>query len=80
MIVLGGMIGVGLFMGVFLIICWIGFLVMGVYVIVGFFLYLIMCVLGEMFYVDFLIGFFVNYVSEYIYFVVGYLIVWSNIF
>lgn len=80
MIVLGGMIGVGLFMGFSLMIKWIGLLVLIVYIVLGVFLYLIMWVLGEMLYVDLNIGLFVKFVFEYIYFVFGYLMVWSNIF
>lgn len=80
MIVFGGMIGVGFFMGVISIIKWIGLLVIFVYLIVGIFLFLIMRVMGEMIYLNFIIGLFVIFVSDYIYFVVGYMIVWSNIF
>lgn len=80
MIVFGGMIGVGFFMGVISIIKWIGLLVIFVYLIVGIFLFLIMRVMGEMIYLNFIIGSFVIFVSDYIYFVVGYMIVWSNIF
>lgn len=80
MIVFGGMIGVGFFMGVISIIKWMGLLVIFVYLIVGIFLFLIMRVMGEMIYLNFIIGLFVIFVSDYIYFVVGYMIVWSNIF
>lgn len=80
MIVFGGIIGVGFFMGVISIIKWIGLLVIFVYLIVGIFLFLIMRVMGEMIYINLIIGFFVMFVSDYIYLVVGYMIVWSNVF
>lgn len=80
MIVLGGMIGVGLFMGLVSIIKWIGLLVMFVYVIVGIFIFFIMCVMGEMLYMELSIGLFVTFGYKYIYLLVGYMIVWSNWF
>lgn len=80
MIVLGGMIGVGLFMGFVSMILWIGLFVFLVYVICGIFIFFIMCVMGEMLYVELSIGFFVIFGYNYIYFLVGYMIVWSNWF
>lgn len=80
MIVLGGMIGVGLFMGLFSMIEWIGLFVLFVYVIFGIFIFFIMCVMGEMFYVELSIGLFVIFGYKYIYLLVGYMMVWSNWF
>lgn len=80
MIVIGGMIGLGLFMGVMLMIKWIGFLVLLVYVFVGMVLYGVMWVFGEMVYLMLGIGLFVDYGLKYIYLVVGYLVKWSNVF
>lgn len=62
LIVLGGIIGVGLFMGLVSIIKWVGLLVLLVYGVVGIVMYIIMRIMGEMFYIELLIGFFVNYV------------------
>lgn len=54
MIVIGGMIGIGLFFGLGSMILKMGLLVMWVYLVLGFFFFLMMWVIGEMFYFDFI--------------------------
>lgn len=76
LIVFGGIIGVGFFMGVVSMFKWVGLLVLLVYIIVGLFVFFIMCLMGEMFFLEFVIGFFVVYVYWYMSFFFGYFIVW----
>lgn len=80
MIALGGTIGVGLFMGASATIKWTGPSVLLAYAFAGLILYLVMRALGEMLYVDPSTGSFVNYATEYIHPVAGYLTAWSNVF
>lgn len=80
MIALGGTIGVGLFMGSAATIKWTGVSVILAYALAGFVLYLVMRALGEMLYVDPVVGSFANYATKYIHPLAGYLTVWSNVF
>lgn len=80
MIALGGTIGVGLFMGSASTIKWTGPSVLLAYMFVGIILYLVMRALGELLYINPSTGSFVDYATNYIHPLAGYLTKWSNIF
>ena len=80
MIALGGTIGVGLFMGSASTIKWTGPSVLLAYMFVGIILYLVMRALGELIYINPSTGSFVDYATNYIHPLAGYLTKWSNIF
>lgn len=48
MIVIGGVIGIGLFMGLGKIISLVGLFIVFVYLIIGVMLFFVMCVMGEL--------------------------------
>lgn len=81
MIVIGGVIGMGLFLGVGGCLVVVGLVLVLVYVLCGFFGFLVLCVLGELIMYWFSLGLFVSYVCEFygekLVFVVGWMY-WIN--
>ncbi|MDO4912841.1 MAG: amino acid permease [Lactobacillus sp.] len=80
MISLGGAIGVGLFMGAASTIKWTGPSVILAYAFMGCILYIVMRALGEMLYINPGTGSFVDYATNHVHPVAGYLAQWANIF
>lgn len=77
MIVFGGVIGIGFFVGIGGNIVSVGFLgILIVYCFGGFVVYCIMFFLGELVSVYFIIGSFGDYVVKFIGFGMGYMVFW----
>ena len=80
MISLGGVIGVGLFMGSTSTIKWTGPSVLLAYIFVGLILYIVMRALGEMLYVNPGTGSFADYATEYVHPLAGNMAEWAAVF
>lgn len=78
--VLGLVIGIGLFYGLVDVIKMVGLSVLLVYIIGGIVVYIIMCVLGEMLVYNLVVSFFLCYVQENFGLLVGYIIGWIYCF
>lgn len=76
MIVFGGVIGVGLFVGFGVIIVMVGFVVILLYLIGGVIVMLVMFMFGEMVFCNFDSGLFFMYVSSYFGEWVGFVVGW----
>lgn len=66
MIVIGGVIGIGLFFGFGSVIWVVGLVIILIYLIVGIFCFFMMWVFGELFLVDLFKYFFIDLVKEYL--------------
>lgn len=60
---IGGVIGIGFFLGVGKLIYLVGFFIMLVYLIIGVILFFVMRVLGELLIYNLIIGFFIEFVE-----------------